>query len=453
MTSRTTRTVRKVVDSAIALARGETLRRRHARELLERCEWSEEQMQQWQLQELRRLLVHAGATVPYWRRVFRELQFRPDAIQGIDELSVLPVTTKKLLREHQAEFISEAFRSRRLVSRKTGGSTGQPLEFVVTGDEYELQMGACRRADYITGLKDGEVYTKLWGYGKPQTLGNLIAPLTGRIYLDAKDLSGDAVEAGLELMKRHDAVCLYGYASALWEYALLAERFGKKLPALRFVMSTAEKLHAHQRADIERIFGVPVRDFYGCHEVPRLASQCSKGGMHWYSDVAVAETGFTNSANENRRILITSLQSWAMPLIRYDVGDTVEWSSSTCECGLPFPTIDIEVGKEHYILQLPEGVRVHSSLLYQPLYNSIALEAFQIVQRAQAQLDVLYVAQPGQAALAATEVNEALADFRTRTTPRLKVSAREVSSIPLTPAGKRPIVRVESGRPAPESNS
>jgi phenylacetate-CoA ligase len=163
--------------------------------------------------------------------------------------------------------------------------------------------------------------------------------------------------------------------------------------------------------------------------------------MHTAPDAAVLEFLPSGSADiDSCRILITSLQSWAMPLIRYDVGDYGRPQAGSCACGLPFPLMAVDLGKAHHILHLPGGRRVHSGRLYKPLYGVTALRTFQIQHRQLDHLAIVAVALPGRDGEAETALGRVAADLRGELGPGVTVSVDLVDRIPRTGRGKQPIV-------------
>ena len=49
---------------------------------------------------LRKTIAHAHEHVPYYRRLFRERGLEPRAIRTVDDLPLLPVLTKQIIRSH-----------------------------------------------------------------------------------------------------------------------------------------------------------------------------------------------------------------------------------------------------------------------------------------------------------------------------------------------------------------
>ena len=398
-----------------------------------------EAVRQEQTRRLQAMLVHAGATVPYWREVFADAGFEPRDVQGPDDLQALPVLTKEIIRREGDRMISERYRKERLLVRKTGGSTAEPLVFYASEQDYEAQMALHLRALALVGVWPGDGQVTLWGYGRPWQWGNLLAPLTGRLYLDAFHATPASMDRWLRAMQWLRPTSIYGYAVAIHQLARHAAERRVRVPGLRFAFTTAEKLFAEQRRDIERGLGVRVIDLYGSHEVPRLASECLQGNMHAAPDAAVLE--FVERGEDRPpRMLLTSLQAWAMPFIRYDQGDTVVPLEGTCPCGLPFPLVSMEVGKTHYAFALPGGGHIHSGFFFKPTYRIEALQTFQIRHVTLDRVEIVGVPKRGQAEAAARALGGVCGELAGRFGGTLAVDYRLVDALPKTARGKQPVV-------------
>lgn len=417
---------------------GETGRYRALHRAMAWTRLDPEAVRRQQTERLRELLQHARKNVPHWRELFRARGFEPAALRGPEDLAALPVLTKADVRAAGARLLAEGVPSSQLRERRTGGSTGEPLRFYVTRAEFEEEMGMALRSDALVGVLPGDPCAKIWGYGRPQRLGNLIAPLTGRLYLDAYRTAEADLDQWVRQLRRLRPRMIYGYARALHELARHVRRRGTGIPGLQVVGSTAEKLLPEHRATIESALGVRVIDMYGAHEVPRIASECLQGRMHLSPDAAVVE--FEPTERGGSRILLTSLTHRAMPLIRYAVGDLGEPDPRPCGCGLPFPCMSLDVGKEHNVLLLPGGRPLHTGFFFKPLYHLDAIDQLQIRHEQPDRIAVAFVPVPGQGEAALAAVERALSLMRRELGGGIHLEARPVSALETTPSGKRPLV-------------
>jgi len=129
------------------------------------------------------------------------------------------------------------------------------------------------------------------------------------------------------------------------------------------------------RQFLERVFEAPFYDQFGCAEVDRTAWQCpEKAGYHMDVDSVIMQfvdnEGDAVSNGERGEIVYTSLFNYAMPFIRYAVGDVGVPSDEKCPCGRTFPLMKIVEGRRDSVLLLPDG------RLLSPMAFRIAMSKF-----------------------------------------------------------------------------
>jgi phenylacetate-CoA ligase len=166
---------------------------------------------------------------------------------------------------------------------------------------------------------------------------------------------------------------------------------------MKAIVSSAETLWPHQRSLIEETFRVPVFDRYGCREVGQIASECSfHEGMHVSADRVlveiVGETGKTAAPGEEGTILVTDLDNYGMPLIRYDIGDRATARiDSSCECGRGLPLLERIHGRTMDIIHTPDGRRVGGTFWTLLLRQRPGISRFQVVQDSPSGVTVYFV--------------------------------------------------------------
>jgi phenylacetate-CoA ligase len=424
-----------------AAVQGEYGRYRYLPQAMEVLQKSPEQLESLALERLQNLCRHAQASVPYWREVFASAGFDVNELRDPKQLEALPVLTKDIIRARGEDMLSERFEKRKLVHRATGGSTGEPLEFFIDKRCFELQHAINLRSFCQLGLPIGVGVAKVWGYGRSFEKFNPVTGFAlGRTFHDAFDTSDRAIELWLRTLRQTKPQLIYGYAGAIAALSRFAAKpGGRPLESLRYVCVTAEKLLPEARHEIEQGFGVPVIDLYGCHETIRLAHECPAGSMHVDSDGALLEFLPDDRVEGASRILLTSLLSEGMPLIRYDVGDYGAPRQGTCKCGQPFPMMSIDLGKLHHIFTLTGGHKVHTTVFTKELYQLRELKAFQVVQTHVHRVELLAVPYPGRGD-AAEKGLAAAARTLSRKLPGVTVEHKLVEEIPKTIRGKQPYV-------------
>ena len=155
------------------------------------------------------------------------------------------------------------------------------------------------------------------------------------------------------------------------------------------MFGNAELISLESRRFIEDAFGAPYCDQFGCAEVDRSAWQCLvRGGYHMDVDSVVTEfldgAGESVSVGERGEVTYTSLFNFAMPLIRYSIGDVGVPSGDLCSCGVVLPLMEVVEGRKDSFLTLPNN-RIVSPMVFNFAVSRFKyytdIDQFQIRQR------------------------------------------------------------------------
>jgi phenylacetate-CoA ligase len=136
-----------------------------------------------------------------------------------------------------------------------------------------------------------------------------------------------------------------GYVGAIGHLANTIIEKGIDVFSPKAVSVTAAPLSQVQRKRIENAFHAPVYDQYAFSEIYWVAAQCSeRKGLHVFSDSRhvefINESGKPVLSDELGRIVITDLENYAFPLIRYENGDLGRPLALKCACGINLPLMD-----------------------------------------------------------------------------------------------------------------
>jgi phenylacetate-CoA ligase len=264
--------------------------------------------------KLAALLKHARATVPFYRDLFDERGISAGQLRDPDVLESLPVLTKAQLQQAGEKLLSDRYPAERRTFELTSGSSGQPFathfdrEYVIAKNLRFL------RALLTCGYRPGKKLMLITE--RPTTRMSalrrwLYCPLDAPPEEHATRLSG------------FQPAYLYGCMTPLRLLAQHLSDTGAPFTPPRAVISTAEMLDPGTRALLERVFRAPVLDFYGMTEMGLVAWQAGAGAPYNVAtDGILIERIAVPSAPGWYRLVMTNLDLWAMPMIRYDTGDT-----------------------------------------------------------------------------------------------------------------------------------
>ena len=403
--------------------------------------WTAEQLQQWQLAALKRLLRHAADQVPWYREQIRSSGLVPEDITSVADIAVLPVLTKSLVRDHYQDLIADNFRGKTF-SKKTGGSTGEPFRFEITHEDYQRRMAVMWRGYSRAGARMGRRTLYLWG--ADILPGNSLAALKNRFYhhfFQRRMLNSFAMNEGnldkyAASIRRYRPEIIVGYVTPLYELARHLIESGQSLPAPAAILTGAEPLRLHQRLTIAQAFSAPVFNTYGCREVMLIASEAPGiDGMLANADQLLLETVNDHGQavlGQPGRLLLTDLHAYGMPLIRYANGDIVSLSDARGK-GMPWPLLTSVEGRQLDLIRTTDGRLLPGEFFPHLLKDIPGIERFQVVQKSLQKLVLRIVAGEQFDAAAKSLLLTAL---HNHLGPSLEVDLQQVSEIPLTASGK-----------------
>jgi phenylacetate-CoA ligase len=201
---------------------------------------------------------------------------------------------------------------------------------------------------------------------------------------------------------------ILAYAGAALLFARFLEAHSLTPWRPHALVTSAEVLEPADRALVERVFGCPVFNRYGCREVSVIASECPEhSGLHTMGEglyVEVVRDGRPAAPGELGTILITDLLNHAMPLIRYRIGDLGIWEEGDCPCGRGLPRLRRVAGRVTDFLVGSDGRLVSGIFLATYVVGQRpSLGQVQIQQEKAGQ--VLYRIKPGPGFDPATDLD------------------------------------------------
>ncbi|WP_438006294.1 phenylacetate--CoA ligase family protein [Sorangium sp. So ce321] len=416
---------------------------------LERSQWrSEGEIRDLAFRRMLAALHFAEQNVPFYRARFAEHGVRVASVKSPEDLLRLPVLTRADLRAHAPELLAESFVGR-LYSSGTGGSTGEPVQFRFDHRTYERRVAAAMRSDGWAGGRLGDRELHFWGAQFGETLAHkakrsVHEAILRKKMISAFDLSDQRLAALLDEIARYRPQLIVGYTSALYQAARHALSGGRALPAPRGVVTSAERLFAHQREAIERAFGAPVFDRYGCRELMLIAAECERhAGKHINMEgvyVELLRDGRHAPPGEAGEVVVTDLICRSMPLIRYKNQDVAVAAGAPCACGRGLPMLASVEGRVLDLLVGPDGQLLAGELFPHLIKDQPTIARYQVYQDRRRAITVRLVPgkgfQPETARLIERTVRQHLGE-------RAEVSVQLVDDIPLTSSGKHRVTLSE----------
>jgi phenylacetate-CoA ligase len=418
-----------------------------------------ERIRENQFKRLSDLLAHAETHVPYYREVFRRLGIASRDIRNFTDFSKLPVLTKDIIQERAHDLVREDVPLEKLSPHFSGGSTGVPLRFYRSREYMAASDAGVYRNLQQCGWRPGEMIAFFWG--SSEKLDRMsrwefeLRQFVRRSYLFDPFRSGEAeLAVWARRMRNLRPTVVLGYTSTIARFATFLEATRQPAAPVRGVFTTAEKLYRPQREVIERVFRCHVFDCYGSSEVQNVSAECPQGRMHVNADFVVLEEEKTEGEGP-WPFLLTSIQNWSMPFIRYRNEDCGYLSSEICSCGNNFPLMHLEIGRTSDNFLLPGGRVVHGEYFTHLMYGSEGIANFQFHQTEIDKIVLLTVPGPGNPQARELQIRKAVDHIQSLSPAHpIRVEVRELDSIPLSSAGKHRFTRSDlNARHAPSNET
>ena len=411
---------------------------RFRREYLRRERFTAAEWGEWQKTALRDALRAAALHVPYYSTSWSESE-RSAALAGrVEDLPLLP---KDAIRADPEAFLRKDVRSRSRLAFHTSGSTGTPVRTLWTVAEVRDSMAVreVRSAGWagVSFRRPRATFSGRLVEPDPESRGpfHRFNAVERQVYLSAFHLRADTARQYVRALIAHRIEWLTGYAVSYWLLARFMLDQGLRVPGLKAVITTSEKVTPDMRRVMEAAYGCRVYEEYSNVENSLFASECGQGRLHVSPDVGLVEilreNGTPCGPGETGEVVSTTFMRWSQPLIRYRLGDLARWDSSSCPCGRPFPVLEEVVGRIEDVVVGPDGrqlVRFHGVFIDQP-----HVREGQVIQETLGRIRIRVVPQ-GPFGSADTE--DIIRRVRQRLGSQVDVVVETVEQIPRTAAGK-----------------
>ena len=370
---------------------------------LESSQWlSADRLREFQMGQLAVLLRHAYSSVPHYRQAWSGL-YDPDAPLTPERFSRLPRLTR---RELQAGFDSlksgAVPASHGPVSEvRSSGSTGAAVRVLKTR-LTQLIWNALTLRDHHWHRRDLRGKLAAIRLGRtPGTFDNW-GPATQGVLETGQSVvisAREDVDSQLRLLEREQPDYLITYPSLVRELARRSIEQRGRLSSLREVRTFGELVGPETRDLCDRAWKVPLSDVYSAEEVGYIALQCPRDA-HYHvqsEDVLVEILDEGNrpcTPGQTGRVVVSSLHNFAMPLIRYELGDYAE-VSEPCPCGRGLPALRSIAGRVRNMLVTASGARYWPALGDRKFFEIAPVVQRQVVQKDYDLIEVrLVVAAP-----------------------------------------------------------
>ncbi len=408
--------------------------------LRESEKWDEGRIIEYQVNQLRAVLRHAAKNVPYYRKLFRQTGFDPERVRDLSDIRSLPLLDKETVRANTQDLLADNIKSRDRFYHTTGGTMGKPLGF------YNLRHSGGRERAFMfmqwsrVGFAPGHLRAMLRGWTVRDSR-HWRYEVSERAYVFSNfHMTVENAARYARVMREKKIPFLHSYPSAVIDFARHLKDLGLEPPRFQAVLASSENLYPGQREFIESFYGARLFSWYGHSENLILAGECEVSShYHIFPEYGVTELlGEDGSPAEREdemgEMVGTTLDNFAMPLIRYRTDDWAMIGPSSCACGRP-----------HKLLKTTRG-RWHQEMLVGKFDNLISVTALnvhsdvfdrvhqiQFYQRERGKVQLRIKSKPDYTERDTRRILQAMNEKMGDT---MEISLSFMDEIPLSPRGK-----------------
>jgi phenylacetate-coenzyme A ligase PaaK-like adenylate-forming protein len=397
----------------------------------------------FQNRQLRSLVTHAYENVPYYRRLFDRNGVKPRDIQTVADLPAIPITSKRDLQSLPVdEVVARGANPKSLISHTTSGSSGEPITVRRTWLEHTVFILLRRSAaTHGAGLRTRDRKASIVLIRPTHHRDRRLALRIARSLRLPWNVAINCLLPPTEIVRRlrhfHPDV-LTGFPGVISRVSQIISDSDRMIIRPRLVVVGGETLTPLMRTQITEAFSAPVFDFYASYEFGLIAWECREtGNLHTSDDTVIVEVlknGRAAAPGERGELVGTNLRAFAMPFIRYRLGDIVTKGLEACQCGLPFSTIRTIQGRMLDYFPLPGGRVIHPyeiSLLF--LDSAPWMRQYQLSQERE---DYIVMRVVAFSTPKPEEVGRLVETVKARLGPGVEFKVIFVPEIELEPSGK-----------------
>ncbi len=408
-----------------------------------------------QRERLQRLLHHAWSETDYYREVLEACGAVKGGRVNLDRFEDIPFLTKEIMRTQASRLRAKSMPDKRKAfMNRSGGSTGVPVEFWQDNVYWSATIATRTHHFSMTGKELGEREMKIWGSERDLFTGTLGTRakienwVYNRKFEQCWHLPEDHIQRIVQDINTWRPKMLWCYRDGIDAVARYINKHQIKVHSPAAVVLGGATVYPFIAQEIERAFGAPAISAYGSREVGAAACECpSKQGHHIASQAHVVEVIGADERpvmEVTGEIAITPLLNYAMPLIRYRIGDQGRLTSRLCGCGRKFPLLDSISGRLVEVLVNSKNEQidpVYFVMLFGVIFNRGGIGKFQVIQEEDLSISINFVPDT---TVSAGVLSQAIDEIRQKITlvmgPKCPIRFNPVVQIPLSASGKHPYV-------------
>lgn len=327
------------------------------------------ELEQVKLDRLRHIVNYCYENVPFYKRRFDQIGLKPEHIRTLEDIRLIPPTTKADLRDNYPFGLFAVDREKIVRIHASSGTTGKPTVVGYTKNDLEMWSQVMARIICAAGVTSRDIAQVCFGYGLFTGALGLHYGLE-RVGAAVVPSSSGNSEKQLMLMKDFGTTTLIATPTYAMYLGELANELGYKSGdfKLRIGLFGSEGCTTELRSKIEQRLGLFATDNYGMSELigPGVSGECEyRCGLHFAEDhflpeIVDPETLEPRREGEVGELIVTTLTKEGMPLLRYRTRDLTKITNEPCKCGRTHARMEKVMGRSDDMLKV-RGVNVFPS--------------------------------------------------------------------------------------------
>jgi len=361
-----------------------------------------------QEEKLKKLLLYSYKNIPYYKEILPKSGVINKDNICLENFNKIPILTKDILRTRFEDLQTEetSFQMNRKKNflnkildsiwigkyeNHSGGSTGEPTRFVQDKEYDDWNVANKMAYRNIAGHEVGMKELRLWG-SERDFLGDRenIIVLIRNFFFNRKDLNAfrmtqENMERYCEIINTWKPLWIEAYVTPIYELAKFAEKRNIEMYSPLGIISSAGTLYPEMKEILEKVFKCPILNRYGSREVGDIA--CGEDELRisvWNQKIEILKN---NINDEFGKVIVTNLNNYTMPLIRYDIGDIAQESSK-------WGYLKKIEGRESEVFRNRKGKVIPGLLFVHFLgvvMNKGAIKQFQMIQKGYEDIEIMVV--------------------------------------------------------------
>lgn len=304
---------------------------------------SRDEIQKLQFKRLKKTLHHVYENVPYYHEKFKAAGVKPVDIRTLEDLRLLPLTTKEDLRKNYPFGLFAVPKNKIVRYHASSGTTGKPTVVGYTKNDMKVWREVIARIVTMGGVTNEDTAQITFGFGLFTGAFGLQQGLE-KVGAGVIPMSAGNTQKQIMIMQDFQSTVLIGTPSYALHLAEAAQEMGidpKEELFLKYGLFGGEGSTEEMRAKLNEAWGIVATENYGMSELigPGVSGEClAFKGMHINEDHFIAEIIDPNTLEvlpegSVGELVITPITKEGLPLIRYRTKDITRLDTTPCDCG------------------------------------------------------------------------------------------------------------------------